>query len=621
MRGLIVAASVALGASAAAAELPPITASFQKSATLELSAVLGEYPFRHAAEVTAVGFSPDGQLLGSVGGDRRVKVWRAADGAELASFGPARGRTYQVLFTGDHRTVATTSSSGKVVLWDIASGAPRTTLVHGAEVTGAVFFDGDRRLASAGRDHAVKVWDTASGALLATALLAPDPDAGGPGPAIVTLTAAPGGRLLCALADGSVVVVDAQSGAVTPGTPPSTAIDAAAFAGAGRLVSAVGGGLRALDLASGAERGLADNLGAPAALAASADGRRALFAGRDGQLAVFDLESGALLYRATASTAELYDAALAPDGSLAVTASRDYTFRVWDVGAKKPWPRAAGQPLYAVTFVDATHVAAAGADGEVRLFDAASGAVRSLGQHTGAVYGLAALDASAVVSAGDDGTLRFFDLGGAPAVVVPAHRGGVLAVAASRDGKRLVSAGADDTVRGWDARRHRRAASLPMSAAVAALALAPDGKTGVAGDDGGVVKRFAVPSLAPLGRPRGHQGLVLGAAVTSDGKTVLTASEDDTVRRTTLANGATALLTGHRARVRSVVALGARHAVSASKDGTLVVWDLAAGQAIDHLDLSAADDQPEALALSPDGQMLAVATARGVVLLYRVRLP
>jgi WD40 repeat protein len=77
------------------------------------------------------------------------------------------------------------------------------------------------------------------------------------------------------------------------------------------------------------------------------------------------------------------------------------------------------------------------------------------------------------------------------------------------------------------------------------------------------------------------------------------------------------VLVGHRAQVTAVaVSPDDRFAFSASKDGTIVVWDLAAGEAIDRVDLGPSDDQPLALAISPDGKTLAVATARGLVLLY-----
>ena len=105
----------------ARAQLPPVTESFRESARLHLELVLGAYPWRHTAEITAIAFSPDGELLATAGGDRRIKLWRAT-GEELRSLGPAKGRTYQLVFSPDRRTLVSTSSLGTVALWDVAAG-------------------------------------------------------------------------------------------------------------------------------------------------------------------------------------------------------------------------------------------------------------------------------------------------------------------------------------------------------------------------------------------------------------------------------------------------------------------------------------------------------------------
>jgi WD40 repeat protein len=207
------------------------------------------------------------------------------------------------------------------------------------------------------------------------------------------------------------------------------------------------------------------------------------------------------------------------------------------------------------------------------------------------------------------------------ALSVRAHSGGVYAVAASADGKRLVSAGADEKARLWDPKHHRRLAAFDMSAPVAAVAVSADGKRGLAGDDQGAVRLFAVPAMTLVARLRGTEGLVQTAAFSPDGKIMLAGSEDDTVRQYRGKDHAAQTLVGHRAPVTAVIAAGEGRAISAAKDGTLVVWDLASGQAIDRVDLRASEDQPLALAVAPDGNTVAVGTARGVILLYRFAEP
>src|SRR5262249_28379162 len=173
--------------------------------------VLGAYPWRHAAEVTTVGFAPDGKRFATVGGDRKIKLWQS-DGAELRTFGPAKGRTYNALFSPDGQTLVTTSSAGTATLWDTGTGAQPLVLSHGAPVIAATFLADGKRLATAARDRTVKIWDVGNGSLVATASLAPDPDAGAPSPGLVALAAGARGSLLVARADGSIVSVDAATG-------------------------------------------------------------------------------------------------------------------------------------------------------------------------------------------------------------------------------------------------------------------------------------------------------------------------------------------------------------------------------------------------------------------------
>src|SRR5262249_23030252 len=147
-RALLVVVLVAAAAAAHAGELPPVTVSFRQTATLRLEAVLGDYPWRHAAEVTTVGFAPDGERFAPVRGDRKIKLF-GEGGAELRTFGPAKGRTYDAIFSPDGQTLLTTSSTGTAILWDTATGAQSLVFSHGAAVVAACFFPDGKRVVTA----------------------------------------------------------------------------------------------------------------------------------------------------------------------------------------------------------------------------------------------------------------------------------------------------------------------------------------------------------------------------------------------------------------------------------------------------------------------------------------
>src|SRR5262249_51040306 len=132
---------------------------------------------------------------------------------------------------------------------------------------------------------------------------------------------------------------------------------------------------------------------------------------------------------------------------------------------------------------------------------------------------------------------------------------------------------------------------------------------------------------APAGRAHQHTGLILEARFAPDGKRLVTASEDGTARLWNAQARPAGVLEGHNGPVTcALFTADGRAVVTGAKDGTIVVWENGpAGAEPDRRPLTttlappASAAQPLALALPPDGKQLAVATARGVVLVFNVR--
>jgi WD40 repeat protein len=129
-------------------------------------------------------------------------------------------------------------------------------------------------------------------------------------------------------------------------------------------------------------------------------------------------------------------------------------------------------------------------DSTVKVWDLESGSLlRSLAGYARAVFAVGVTrDARRVICGSSDRTVRIWDLeSGQVLHTLAGHRGCVRAVAVTRDGRRAIWGSDDKTVRVWDLDALTQLCTFTAEGAVHACALAPDGTTIVAGDEGGGV--------------------------------------------------------------------------------------------------------------------------------------
>ena len=645
----------------------------------------------HQGAVWSLCISADGARILSAGSDGLVRAWNFETGKEEQLFGNHRGRVRAVTILSDGKTAVSAGADGGIHLWDIASGKELVVLApHCCEVLSlATIPNAPQRLVSGDAKGFIRIWDLRdetyreikahSGEVRALRVMSD------------------GARLVSASADRRVRLWDIQSGSLLEtlqgGGPTFRAV--VASTDLTRVYAAASDGtIKVWRLTDASADGFRRSVGAyerhrgrVRCVAESDDRQYLISGGEDRVLKVWSaaaLESQQPLHVLQGHSGTVWAVEPVPGTSFIVSASDDGAIRVWDLDramaargkaqGERAVPNGHGCRVKAIVADRDAHTVISGAqDGTIKHWRISAvpdegGSygveVSDMGKHAKAITDLTfatdarrvfsgSLDKTArawnldspgepvafsghgagitrvaylsdkqyMLSASNDGTLIVWDTDYQKKIVFARHRGPVLAMAVHVPSETVLSGGVDGFVMRWDATEHGmadRTQSGPASAvhkhmkAVLDLAIAPSGRHAIsASADGSLVvwnleqrnaAQSAMPSLRAVYQLIGHEGPVLGVAITPDGRRAVSVSSDNTLRMWDLPEAG---MPGQELQYRRClqkaevgrptrvcISADGKKAVTIGENGRLDVWDIggdvgrAAGQAINLASLS-----------------------------------
>jgi predicted NACHT family NTPase len=119
--------------------------------------------------VLSVAFSPDGRFLATGHDNGEVRLWRVADGKELAIYRGHSNSVRSVAISPDGNILASGSADNTIKLWDLHSGDCLQTLRgHSNSLKSVAYSPDGNILASGSNDNTIKLWNIHSGNCLQT---------------------------------------------------------------------------------------------------------------------------------------------------------------------------------------------------------------------------------------------------------------------------------------------------------------------------------------------------------------------------------------------------------------------------------------------------------------------
>jgi WD40 repeat protein len=556
--------------------------------------------WRDDGAATAIAFSPDRRLM-VAGGGNTVQVWDPSTGSELM-----RGR---------HRPA---SASMPLRLGSRDGG-----------VFAVAFHPGGQYVVSGGQDHAVSLWEIASGREVFRAYLSDS---------VYAVGVSPDGRWLAAGGmDETARVWSLQDGSERYRLQHKYVVQKLLWTADNDLLTVSGDGTARLwSMATGRELSRMYDPDYIIDAALSADGRHGITGDWvNGVVRIWTLSRGGAVLSLIHPAAR--EAVYSPDGTHLATIGETNYVQLWQLPEGKPLYRFVHEP-YAVGAVfspDGKILLTTGWDGVAHLWDVGTGKLLATLAHQGRIVDAKfSAGRPIVVTAGfEDGTAGVWEVpsgrelfrlkheGAAESVGRVSPGGGVRELSFDAGGRTLATCGQDGTVRLWDLQDGRELKRFTLRGFAMRAVFTPDGRHLVTDSerDVSVYSLSTGERLADIDKQAAKDEFMSVLGMSPDGRWLLVGSpEEHSVQVRTLPELKVVARLLHDDDVfTAVFNKDGSRLLTASRDKSARIWDTGSWQERTRV---AANDFMYSASYSPDEKFFVTASGDGQVQVWAAGL-